>query len=197
MRAAAAGAEPVGPEPDRRTAQRFRQLLLDLGPTFIKLGQLLSSRPDILPSHWVEELSELQDAVPPFPLSEVRAEIERGLGRPVEVCFAELDEAPLASASIAQVHRARTHAGEPVVVKVQRPRIRQRIESDLSLLYQLARLVEAVVEETGRLHAHRHRGGVRPRHPRGARLPRRGQERPRDVRGGQGPRVHGHPARAG
>ena len=149
VRAAAAGAEPIGPEPDRRTAQRFRQLLLDLGPTFIKLGQLLSSRPDILPSHWVEELSELQDAVPPFPLAEARAEIERGLGRPVEVCFAELEEAPLASASIAQVHRARTHSGEPVVVKVQRPRIRQRIEADLSLLYQLARLVEAVVEETG------------------------------------------------
>jgi ubiquinone biosynthesis protein len=149
VHAAAAGAEPAGPEPDRRTAQRFRQLLLDLGPTFIKLGQLLSSRPDMLPSHWVDELSELQDAVPPFPLADARAEIERGLGRPVEVCFAELEEVPLASASIAQVHRARTHAGEAVVVKVQRPRIRQRIESDLSLLYQLARLVEAVVEETG------------------------------------------------
>jgi len=149
VRQAADGAEPAGPEPDRRTAQRFRQLLLDLGPTFIKLGQLLSSRPDMLPSHWVDELSELQDAVPPFPLAEVRAEIERGLGRPVEACFAELEEAPLASASIAQVHRARTHAGERVVVKVQRPRIRQRIEADLSLLYQLARLVEAVVEETG------------------------------------------------
>ncbi len=149
VRRAAAGAEPAGPEPDRRTAQRFRQLLLDLGPTFIKLGQLLSSRPDILPSHWVDELSELQDAVPPFPIAEVRAEIERGLGRPVETCFAELEEEPLASASIAQVHRARTHAGEQVVVKVQRPRIRQRIEADLSILYQLARLVEAVVEETG------------------------------------------------
>ena len=149
VRRAAAGAEPAGPEPDRRTAQRFRQLLLDLGPTFIKLGQLLSSRPDMLPSHWVEELAELQDAVPPFPISEVRAEIERGLGRPVERCFAELEEVPLASASIAQVHRARTHEGERVVVKVQRPRIRQRIESDVAILYQLARAVEAVVEETG------------------------------------------------
>ena len=149
VREVAAGAEPAGPEPDRRTAQRFRQLLLDLGPTFIKLGQLLSSRPDILPSHWIEELSELQDAVPPFSIAEVRAEIERGLQRPVERCFAELEEVPLASASIAQVHRARTHAGERVVVKVQRPRIRQRIESDVAILYQLARLVEAVVEETG------------------------------------------------
>ena len=149
VRRMAAGTEPAGPAPDRRTAQRFRQLLLDLGPTFIKLGQLLSSRPDILPSHWVEELSELQDAVPPFPLAEVRAQIERGLGRTVEACFAELEEAPLASASIAQVHRAVTHAGERVVVKVQRPRIRQRIESDVAILYQLARVVEAVIEETG------------------------------------------------
>ena len=145
----AAGAEPAGPTADRRTAQRFRQLLLDLGPTFIKLGQLLSSRPDILPSHWVDELSELQDAVPPFPISEVRAEIERGLGRPLATCFAQLEEVPLASASIAQVHRALTHDGQQVVVKVQRPRIRQRIESDLSILYQLARAVEAVIEETG------------------------------------------------
>src|SRR5690242_19441815 len=97
VRRTAAGAWPAGPEADRRTAQRFRQLLLDLGPTFIKLGQLLSSRPDILPSHWVDELSELQDSVPPFPMAEVRAEIERGLGRPLATCFACFDEVPLAS----------------------------------------------------------------------------------------------------
>jgi len=149
VRRATVGAEPAGPVPDRRTAQRFRKLLVDLGPTFIKLGQILSSRPDILPSHWVEELSELQDAVPAFPMAEVRAQIERGLGRKVEECFAVLEETPLASASIAQVHRAVTHAGERVVVKVQRPRILQRIESDVGILYQLARVVEAVIEETG------------------------------------------------
>jgi ubiquinone biosynthesis protein len=149
VRQEAAAAEPAGPAPDRRTAQRFRQLLIDLGTTFIKLGQLLSSRPDILPSHWVEELSELQDAVPPISIKEVRAQIEQGLGRPVETCFAALDPLPLATASIAQVHRGRTHGGESVVVKVQRPHIRQAIEADLSILYQLARLVEAVVEETG------------------------------------------------
>ncbi|BDG07648.1 ABC1 kinase family protein [Anaeromyxobacter paludicola] len=144
--------EPVPPpedEPGRKTAARFRRLLVDLGPTFIKLGQLLSSRPDILPSHWVDELSELQDAVPAIPLSEVRAEIERGLKRRVEDCFASLEEAPLASASIAQVHRATTHEGAQVVVKVQRPHIRQRIEADLQLLYTLAQLVESVIEETG------------------------------------------------
>ncbi len=134
---------------DRRTAARFRQMLVELGPTFIKLGQLLSSRPDMLPSHWIEELSELQDSCPPLTLSEIRDQIERGLGRPVETCFAELSEEPLASASIAQVHRARTHGGAQVAVKVQRPRIRERVEADLGLLYYLARLLEAVVEETG------------------------------------------------
>jgi ubiquinone biosynthesis protein len=148
--AAGAAAEPAGPAgPDRKTAARFRRMLLELGPTFIKLGQLLSARPDILPSHWVDELSELQDAVPPIPVAAVRAEIERGLGRSVAECFAELDPLPLASASIAQVHRARTHSGEPVVVKVQRPGTRARIEADLGLLREIARLVEAIVEETG------------------------------------------------
>jgi ubiquinone biosynthesis protein len=148
---AAGEATPVSGEPatDRRTAARFRQLLADLGPTFIKLGQILSSRPDMLPSHWIEELSQLQDSCPPLPMTEIRKEIERGLGRTVESCFAELSETPLASASIAQVHRARTHQGAQVVVKVQRPRIRERVEADLDLLYYLARLLEAVVEETG------------------------------------------------
>jgi ubiquinone biosynthesis protein len=137
------------PEPDRRTAARFRRMLVELGPTFIKLGQLLSCRPDILPGHWIEELSELQDACPPLALAEIRREIERGLGRPVSELFAHLHPEPLASASIAQVHRARTHSGEEVVVKVQRPRAREQVEADLGLLYYLARLLEAVIEETG------------------------------------------------
>jgi ubiquinone biosynthesis protein len=140
--------EPL-PPPDRKTAARFRTMLGELGPTFIKLGQLLSTRPDVLPAHWVEELEALQDDCPPLAIGDVRREIERGLGRPVAEVFAELDEAPLASASIAQVHRALTHAGTRVVVKVQRPRIREQIESDLALLYDLARLLEAVIEETG------------------------------------------------
>jgi ubiquinone biosynthesis protein len=137
------------PPPDRKTAARFRTMLGELGPTFIKLGQLLSTRPDVLPAHWVEELEKLQDDCPPLPVGEVRRQIERSLGRPVAELFRELDERPLASASIAQVHRAVTHAGEQVVVKVQRPRIREQIESDLALLYDLARLLEAVIEETG------------------------------------------------
>ncbi len=148
-RAAEAGAAGEPEEPDRRTAARFRRMLSELGPTFTKLGQLLSVRPDMLPPHWIDELSRLQDDCPPLPISEVRAEIERGLGRPVEELFAELSAEPVASASIAQVHRARTPAGEEVAVKVQRPRIRDRIESDLALLHYLARVLEAVVEETG------------------------------------------------
>ncbi len=140
--------EPLPPA-DSTTAARFRQLLGELGPTFTKLGQLLSTRPDVLPVAWVDELEKLQDDCPPLPMEEITREIERGLGRPVHELFAELDERPLASASIAQVHLARTHAGEHVVVKVQRPNIRQRIESDLALLYYLAKLLEAVIEETG------------------------------------------------
>jgi len=134
---------------DARKAARFCQLLIDLGPTFIKLGQLLSTRPDILPSNWIDELARLQDACEPVPIAAIRVEVERGLGRPVDELFPWLDPSPLAAASIAQVHRARTHAGEEVVVKVQRPRIREQIEADLGLLQYVARLLEALIEETG------------------------------------------------
>jgi ubiquinone biosynthesis protein len=135
---------PADPNP-----HQFRLLLGELGPTFIKLGQLLSTRPDILPAKWVEELAALQDDCPPLPVAEVRRVMEASLGAPVEARFAELDPRPLASASIAQVHRARTHDGQQVVVKVQRPDIRERIDADLALLRYLAMLLEAVVEETG------------------------------------------------
>ncbi len=146
--AVSADGEPM-PAAGRSTAARFRQLLAELGPTFTKLGQLLSTRPDLLPAPWIEELESLQDDCPPLPAAEVRREIERGLGRPVAELFASLEDEPLASASIAQVHLATTHAGERVVVKVQRPHIRDRIESDLALLYYLATVLEAVIEETG------------------------------------------------
>jgi len=137
------------PPPDRRTAARFRTLLTDLGPTFIKFGQILSTRPDLLPAHWIEELEGLQDDCPPSSFPGVRDVIEAGLGHPLAELFAWVEEAPLASASIAQVHRARTHAGEDVVVKVQHPDIRAQIDSDLALLHYLAKLLEAVVEEVG------------------------------------------------
>ncbi len=141
---------PPGPPPsDGRNAARFRQMLVDLGPTYVKLGQLLSSRPDILPAAWIAELSLLQDACDPVPVDDIRREIERGLGRPVGELFAWLDPVPVASASIAQVHRARTHGGADVAVKVQRPGVREQFESDLGLLQYVARLLEALVEETG------------------------------------------------
>jgi len=140
----------VSPESRRAsTAHRFRLLLNELGPTFIKLGQILSTRADLLPAEFIEELSILQDHVPPFPLVELRAQVESSLGKPVAELFAQIEPEPLAAASIAQVHRAATLAGEAVVVKVQRPGIFEQIRADLSVLHYMARILEALVEETG------------------------------------------------
>ncbi len=131
------------------TARRFRDTLAELGPTFIKLGQILSARPDILPADFIAELSQLQDSAAPMPVELVFKLIEQGLGRPAEQIFAFLDPVPMASASIAQVHRARLATGEDVVVKVQRPGIEEQIRSDTDLLFYLARFLEGVIEETG------------------------------------------------
>ncbi|HZX96118.1 MAG TPA: AarF/UbiB family protein [Myxococcales bacterium] len=131
------------------TARRFRDTLAELGPTFIKLGQILSSRPDILPKDFISELSSLQDSAAPMPVDLVFKLIEQGLGRPVPELFGSIDPTPMASASIAQVHRARLSSGEEVVVKVQRPGIEEQIRSDTDLLFYLARFLEGVIEETG------------------------------------------------
>lgn len=131
------------------TARRFRMLLNDLGPTFVKLGQILSTRADLLPAEFIEELSTLQDQVPPISLDEVRIQIRESFGRDPEELFRTIEPQPMAAASIAQVHRATTLDGEEVVVKVQRPGISEQIRADLSVLRYLARLLEAVVEETG------------------------------------------------
>ncbi|MFP2910882.1 ABC1 kinase family protein [Pyxidicoccus sp. 3LFB2] len=140
----------VSPELQRAsTARRFRMLLSDLGPTFIKLGQVLSTRADLLPAEYIDELSMLQDHVVPIPLEQVHAQIRDSLGKEVQELFAQIDPTPLAAASIAQVHRAITLDGDEVVVKVQRPGIAASIDSDLGVLRSLARLLEAVVEETG------------------------------------------------
>jgi len=144
--------DPVEPAPDTRAAsaaRRFRKMLEELGPTFVKLGQILSTRPDLLPAEFIAELRLLQDSVAPIPLEAVRAQIAAGLGQSPEEAFASIEPVPLAAASIAQVHRARTRTGEAVVVKVQRPGIASQIASDLQVLHALARLLEAVVEETG------------------------------------------------
>src|SRR5712671_6774703 len=143
------GQRPSRAEMLATSARRFRETLADLGPTFIKLGQILSSRPDILPKDFISELSELQDSAPPMSLETVLRLIEQGLGRPAAELFASIDPEPLASASIAQVHRARLPSGEEVVVKVQRPGIEEQIRSDTDRLFYLARFLEGVIEETG------------------------------------------------
>lgn len=140
----------VSPEAQRAsTARRFRMLLNDLGPTFVKLGQVLSTRGDLLPAEFIDELALLQDNVEPIALEQVHAQIRESLGKEASELFKHIDEVPLAAASIAQVHRAVTLEGEEVVVKVQRPGIAASIDSDLAVLRSLARLLEAVVEETG------------------------------------------------
>ncbi|RKG93126.1 ABC1 kinase family protein [Corallococcus terminator] len=140
----------VSPETQREsTARRFRLFLAELGPTFIKLGQVMSTRADLLPAEFVEELATLQDHVEAIPLEAIHAQIRDALGKDVHELFAQVDPEPLAAASIAQVHRAVTLDGEEVVVKVQRPDIAERIDADLGVLRSLARLLEAVVEETG------------------------------------------------
>ena len=123
--------------------QRIRMAFEELGPTFVKLGQILSTRGDLLPEEIVAELQHLQDNVPVIHIDEVYRQIERELGRSIQEVFSEFDEAPLASASIAQVHRARlAHETADVVIKVQRPDILVRIDSDLNILHFLARQAE-------------------------------------------------------
>lgn len=129
------------------TAARFRRVLEDLGPTFVKFGQVLSTRPDIMPTEFVRELKQLQANVQQMPLETVREQIAEELGEDVEALFSRFDEAPLGSASIGQVHRARTKDGRDCVVKVQRPGIQDKIRSDLDILSTIARLLEATIEE--------------------------------------------------
>jgi len=127
--------------------ERIRMAMEELGPTFIKLGQTLSSRPDLVPASFVEEFKRLQDRVPPFPFPQVRATLERELGSPLERNFSHFREIPDGAASIAQVHSAVSVSGEPVIVKVQRPQIEKIIEEDIQLLAALAQLLERYVAE--------------------------------------------------
>ncbi len=122
--------------------QRLRLALEELGPTFVKLGQVLSTRPDLLPPSYIEELAKLQDTVPPLPWEPIRARIEEELGYPPDKLFASCDRTPIAAASLSQVHGAVLPDGTPVVVKVQRPGIQATIETDLEILFDLARLVQ-------------------------------------------------------
>jgi ubiquinone biosynthesis protein len=122
--------------------QRLRLALEELGPTFIKLGQVLSTRPDLLPTTYISELSKLQDTVPPVPWRLIRAQIDNELGTPLEELFIDFEPVPIAAASLSQVHAATLPGGTPVVVKVQRPDIQALIETDLEILFDLARLIQ-------------------------------------------------------
>ena len=131
---------------DQETAsargRHLREMLDELGPTFVKFGQVLSTRPDVVPPDIIAELRALQDDVHPFPFADVEATIRAELGQPIERLFLEFEETPLAGASIGQVHRATLPNGRRVVVKVQRPNAPRQIEADLALLDQAARLAK-------------------------------------------------------
>jgi ubiquinone biosynthesis protein len=135
----------------RRRGERIRLALEDLGPIFVKFGQIISTRRDLLPPDIAEELSRLQDRVPPFPGEEARAIIEAEYEDAIDGWFAHFDTEPMASASIAQVHAARLHDGRDVIVKVVRPGIERAIARDLRVLYTFARLAQRYWSEGHRL----------------------------------------------
>ncbi|KAI3457708.1 hypothetical protein Pfo_014371 [Paulownia fortunei] len=122
----------------RRTASWLRECVLQLGPTFIKLGQLSSTRSDLFPKEYVDELAKLQDRVPAFSPSKAKSLIERELGAPIHLLFKEFEDLPIAAASLGQVHRAILHNGEKVVVKVQRPGLKKLFDIDLKNLKLIA-----------------------------------------------------------
>ncbi|WP_213981138.1 AarF/UbiB family protein [Sphingomonas sp. dw_22] len=130
--------------------RRTRQAIEALGPTYVKLGQILATRRDLLPDAWIEEFEHLHSQAPTLPFDMLREQVEAALGEPPEQVFARFDPEPLAAASIAQVHRARTQDGREVVLKIRRPGIRRRMEADLRLIRHLAGIVEASSREARR-----------------------------------------------
>jgi ubiquinone biosynthesis protein len=131
------------PATDKATAHvRLRQAFEELGPTFIKLGQLLSGRPDLVTATFADEFKHLRDEVPPFPFEQARDRIEEDLGCRLDERFMEFEPVPIAAASIAQVHKATLITGEPVVVKVRRPDIEKNLEQDISILRYVADMLE-------------------------------------------------------
>jgi ubiquinone biosynthesis protein len=134
--------------PSHTKSKRFRLALEELGPTFVKFGQLLSSRPDLIPGELAEELKKLQDEVPPLPFEEIQGLLEEELGSPVAEVFGSFNPRPYAAASIAQVYEATLKQGDRVMVKVQRSGIKRIIEDDISILFYLAHLLEKYAPET-------------------------------------------------
>ena len=132
---------------DMARGERLRLALQDLGPVYVKFGQILSTRRDLLPTDIADELALLQDRVPPFPGEEARDIIEKALREPVDKVFASFDTKPLASASIAQVHPATLHDGREAVVKVVRPGIGKQLRKDIELLKSIARLADKIADK--------------------------------------------------
>lgn len=139
------------PQPEANRGERLRQAMEDLGPVFIKFGQILSTRRDLLPEDMAESLAHLQDRVAPFDSDDARVIVEAELGADIADCFSEFEQDPLASASVAQVHGAKLLDGTPVVVKVIRPGIERVIRQDIRLLHLMARLLQRFWAEGPRL----------------------------------------------
>lgn len=132
---------------DRAFPERLRHAFEELGPSFIKLAQILSARPDLITKAYADEFKKLQDEVPPFRFEEVRTIIQEELGAPLEEIFKEFEVRPIAAASIAQVHGATLKSGESVVVKIQRPRIKEIIETDIDIMRFIAELMDRYMPE--------------------------------------------------
>jgi len=126
----------------RQEGALLREKLIKLGPTFIKTGQSLATRADLLPVEYIQELAKLQDEVPPFPTEQARAIIESELSAQIEDIFEDFEDEPIAAASLGQVHRARLRTGQVVAIKVQRPGIQDHIEFDIAVLRRIARRLE-------------------------------------------------------
>ncbi|PPD19142.1 MAG: ubiquinone biosynthesis protein UbiB [Methylomonas sp.] len=132
--------------------QRIRRVLEELGPTFIKLGQILATRIDLFPPQYITEFEKLQDQVQPLPFAVMLPQIEQEIGGKISEVFLEVDPTPLAAASIAQVHKAKLNDGTEVVLKIRRPGLRKTIEADLRLLQRVAEIAEAEIPELRRFH---------------------------------------------
>ncbi len=133
---------------ERSVAERLRMAFAELGPSFIKLAQLLSTHPELIGSLYAEEFKKLQDRVPPFPAGEARGIVEEEIGAPLERAFAEFEADSTAAASIAQVHRARLAEGDRVIVKVRRPGIKEQLAVDIDILHAVANLLDRHVPES-------------------------------------------------
>ena len=142
----------VRPELYRKHGRRAVQTFIELGPAYIKLGQLLSVRPDVIPQPYIDEFSKLQDEVPPAPFEEVKPIIEKELGKPISEVFEFFDPSAVTGASLGQVYRARYH-GEEVVVKVNRPKIRENMEVDTKVLFRVVPLVGRFIDQSLKLTA--------------------------------------------